>query len=139
VPELEQAILSLMEEGPLPVSDPFIFGNSPDAAVRSRNAYMAILRGMGIKPIRGMHWPRTGIIEAGFRIEISDKLRGSLIRLSNVQPDAQWVFGKRAVLGHIATGWDEQLSAAIVLIREKAHTRIQQLWHESVQEARRER
>lgn len=136
-PELQDRANQLLGADPGPVSEPFVFGNSPDAAQRSHDAYMAIVREtQGANDPNG-HWIRTGIIETGFRVVISDRLRSSLIRVFNVQPKARYVYGPWQVMGHSATGWTRDFDVKARLLRKEAIRRILELWRQSVNDAAR--
>lgn len=121
-----------MKDGPLPVSDPFVFGSNPDAAKRSHDAYMAILRNMGIKPQNGLHWERTGEIEQSWRTLVGENLA---IVVLNVHPNAKWVYGPWAVPGHLATGWLNQAIVARQQLRQETYARLHHMWRQSVHEA----
>lgn len=131
-PKLQVRANELFGADPGPVSEPFVFGNSPDAAARSHNAYMAIVREVqGANDPNG-HWIRTGIIEEGFRISISDRLRASLIRLTNVQPKSRYVLGPWQVAGHANTGWGKQFAQARMTLRQEAIVAIMALWKQAL-------
>ena len=134
-PELQKEINTLFAQGPEPVSDPFMFGGS-DGGLRSRQAYFWILRHeLGIEPESGGHWPRRNIVEQGFDIQVSDRLRLNLILVRNFQPEAKYVFGPWLVRGHALTGWPDQFEMARELIRAKAIDRVVYLAKEALSEA----
>lgn len=128
-PELQADVDALAAEPPPPVSDPFQF-----ATEKSRIFYILMVR-ENPTLTDGHHWIWTGIIESGFSVEVSDRLRGNLIRIRNIQPDAIFVFGPRLVPGHALTGWPEWAGRMKPILRAKALERIEQLWKESVHEA----
>lgn len=128
-PELQADVDALAAEPPPPVSDPFQFGTE-----KSRIFYILMVR-ENPTLTDGRHWIRTGIIESGFSVEVSDRLRGNLIRIRNIQPDAIFVFGPRLVLGHANTGWPEWAERMRPILHEKMLTRIEELWKQAVREA----
>lgn len=134
-PELQDRANELLGADPGPVSEPFIFGNTPDAFQRSHNAYMAIVREKQGKNDPNGHWIREGIIESGFRVRVSDRLRGNLITIWNVQPKSRYVYGPWQVMGHANTGWGRDFDTKSRMLRKEAIQRIRQLWRESVRDA----
>jgi hypothetical protein len=128
-PELQADVDELFAEPPPPVSDPFEFGTE-----KSHIYYILMVRENPILT-DGQHWIRTGIIESGFNVEVSDRLRGNLIRIRNIQPDARYVFGPWLVPGHRNTGWPEWVERARPFLQEKMIRRIEEMWAEAVREA----
>ncbi len=131
-PELQADVNELMEQGPSPVSSPFAFGTP-----KSRDYYFWMIRN-NPDLTDGRHWLRDGTIEHGFDVQISDRLRMSLILIRDIQPKARYVLGPWAVAGHIATGWPAQVEVVRQLIREKAVERVVFMAREALRETVRE-
>lgn len=127
-PELEQDARELMAQGPALVS-PFVFGSRQSA----RYFFWLVRHNPELSD--GLHWIRTGIIEQGWRAEVSDRFSIGMITIRNIQPDAKYVYGPWAVAGHINTGWPEEAQSARALLVEKARERVYSMWKESVHEA----
>lgn len=141
-PELQREVNDLMKPGP----GPSLFGSGFNT-VKSRKFWFVLIQanpGM----TDGNHYIRTGLIEAGHRVYISDRLRGNLITIRNVQEAgpyqkgdltprlrARYVYGPRLVLGHITTGWPDEALAAEELLQAYAIERCKALFAESVREA----
>lgn len=128
-PELQKDVDMLFEQGPT-VSSPFEFGSD-----ESRNYYFWLIRNNPALS-DGSHWLRRGIVEEGFDVSISDRLRLNLILIRNIQPEAKYVFGPWLVRGHAKTGWPNMFEVARQLIREKAVDRVVALAQEAVNEAK---
>jgi len=74
-------------------------------------------------PITGkLTWRREGFgaIEKAWRVEVSDRFRGNIIRIVNIQRQssspqgvypAQYVVGANALQGHIESGWIKEWQA----------------------------
>lgn len=124
-PELQADVDAIMPTlVPPGVSSPFVFGNSPDAATRSREHYFGMLRA-DPSLSDGSHWIRRPEVEKGFRVFVSDRLRGGLVTISNVHPDAKWVYpGIFQVFGHANSGWGEQFDEAKRVLREVLMKRV---------------
>lgn len=150
-PEIEQMTLALFAEGPLPVSKPFKFNSKA-----SQGFYFAVI-GEFPDLTAGGHWLRGGEmgIEANWRAQVSDRLRGAQIKIANILREdklraigaraergksegvwpGQFVFGDFVVAGHMSTGWPAFVEAVRQKLEAKMVERIQELWHESVIEA----
>lgn len=124
-PELQSEVDTIMTTlVPAGVSSPFVFGNSPEAAIRSARAYFAIIRANPTLS-DGEHWIRRGDVEKSFRVYVSDKLRGGLVTIENVHPDAKWVYpGVFQVFGHRNSGWGDQFGEAKRLLRAALSKRV---------------
>lgn len=136
-PELQQDVQALLGNAPGPVSSPFEFGSE-----LSKRFFFFLIRSNPTLS-DGEHWIRVGTIENAWRVTVSDRLRESLITLSNIQREstgqkpfpARYVYAPWAVSGHIKTGWPELLRQVQDLIRTKAHNRIYRMWGDSIHEA----
>jgi hypothetical protein len=152
-PELQAMVDTLMAQAPLRGSERFAF-----MTWKSRKFYFALLYA-NPDLSDGDHWIRGGpmAIENGFRIEVSDRLRETMVRVVNIQREGkgkagmdreggataggteiwpgQYVFGKYAVPGHIMTGWPEFADFVRVQMRTELDLRLRQLWPEAVREA----
>lgn len=133
VPELQADVDVLMSEDPGEVSAPFEFGTP-----KSRRKYFAMIDS-GKVLTDGAHYIRQDIIERGFRVKISDRLREELLTVSNIQPKATFVYGPWQVAGHRNTGWGREFDVARQLLSERLHQRIYELWAEAVDEAAKSR
>ena len=128
-PELQKEVNTFFEQGPEPVSSPFVFGT-----LKSRNYYFWLVRN-NPDLSDGAHWLRRGIIEQGFDVSVSDRLRANLILIRNIQPEAKYALGPWLVRGHALTGWPDQFEMARELIRAKAVDRVVYLAKEALSEA----
>lgn len=136
-PELQQDVQTLLGDAPGPVSSPFEFGSE-----LSKRFYFFLVSS-NPELSDGEHWIRTGMLESGWRVTVSDRLRESLVTVSNIQREstgqkpfpARYVYAPWAVSGHIKTGWPELLTQTRELLRTKTHNRIYGLWGDSIREA----
>lgn len=149
-PELQDKVDMLMRPGP----GPSLFGIQFNTE-KSKRYWFLLIRanpdmttGGGKAHAKGGHYIRTFIIEEGFRVFVSDRLRGDLITIKNIQEAAKsnprdlvprlrasYVYGPRLVLGHIASGWPDSADIAKQLLLEYAVERCKELFAESLRSA----
>lgn len=147
-PELQKQVDDLMVAGP----GPSLFGVQFNTD-KSRRYWFLLIRANpwmtsgGGKAHEKGHYLRTGLVEAGFRVFVSDRLRGNQFTVRNIQEAAKsnprdlvprlrasYVYGPRYVLGHIATGWVDEADAAQQLLQVYVIERCKALFSESVKE-----
>ncbi len=139
-PELQREVNELMRPGP----GPSLFGSGFNTPESRRYWFLLIKANPGMTD--GAHYIRTGLIEEGFRVFVSDRLRGNQITIRNIQEAApgndlkphlraSYVYGPRLVLGHLITGWVEEGQVAGELLREYAIERCKELFAEALREA----
>lgn len=141
-PELQTDVNALMEQGPALVS-PFEFGGRDDKSARY---YFALVTN-NPSLSDGRHWIRKGDLEDAWNVTIGTQFReGSIAVINQLREStgtkpfpAFYVYGPYAPLGHINSGWPQQAEIARQLLREKAISRIWELWRESLDEAARGR
>jgi hypothetical protein len=127
--EMQDKVDDLIE-APGPVSVPFAFGSE-----NSRLYYVIMVNREDTTLTDGAHWIRTKIIESGFNVEVSDRLRGNLITIRNIQPNARYVFGPWLVAGHGNTGWPEVVERARPILQQMMIAKLEALWREAVKQA----
>lgn len=131
-PELEADVEAMMASPARPRDDtPFEFGSG-----QSRRYWFVLVQANPTLS-DGRHYIRTGIIEGGFEVIVSDRLRENLVRITNVQPKSTYVYGPWQVAGHRNTGWGEQFEQARQRLQSKTTGKIVQYWYEAVDEATR--
>lgn len=131
-PELQADVDALMAAPAKPRDDtPFEFGTD-----KSRRYWFVLIRA---RPdlTDGSHYIRFGIIQEGFEVLVSDRLRQNLVKIVNVQPKSTYVYGPWQVAGHRNTGWGAQFEQARQALQSKTISRIVQYWYEAVNEAAR--
>ncbi len=128
-PKLEEEVNDLMAEGPGDVSDPFVFGS------KNSRLYYVILVHDFPELTDGEHWIRKQEIERAFVVEVSDRLRGNLIRIINKHNRGRYVLGPWTVQGHVNSGWPDKADEVRDLLRLKARQEIARMWRDSVREA----
>lgn len=136
-PELQTEVDLLMIDPPGPVSEPFAFGSEA-----SKRYYFWLVNEYP-ELTDGHHWRRTELLESHWRVEVSDRLRGNQVTVSNILREStgtepfpgRYVYGPWAVQGHINTGWPEQMEVARQRLQEKFIERAKEMWSEAVDEA----
>lgn len=126
--ELQADTDRVMETPPGPVSSPFDF-----ATERSRR-YWFVLVHENPDMTDGQHYIRSGDMGSSFEVRVSDRLRESLISITNRKTAAVYVYGQRMVPGHENTGYREQVQRLRQEIRSKARIRINGYWRAAIKE-----
>lgn len=126
--EMQDEVDKLIEAPGSPTF-PFKFGTE-----KSRIFYLLWIR-ENPELSDGEHWIRSKIIESGFNVEVSDRLRGNLITIRNIQPAARYVFGPWLVPGHGETGWPEVVERARPILQQLMIAKLEALWREAVRQA----
>lgn len=127
-PEMKQLLDSLLPLNPGPPSNPFQFGT--DKSLRYYFWLISAIDGL----TDGKHWIRTGEVDSGFDIEVSDRLQANLVTVLNRHPAAKYVYGPWQVAGHKNTGWQTEANALRQLLLDYAIRRSYELWVEAVRE-----
>jgi hypothetical protein len=122
-PALQKTVTRLLGVDPGAVHIPFEF-----ATDRSRRFYFARFKGR-------IPYQRTGVILAGWLVEIPRSGEKSYIVVYNKVPAAQYVYGtpfQRQVPGHARTGWGRNNKAAFTAIQREAFDLIADAWYAAV-------
>jgi len=128
-PELQADVDALMASPAKPRDDtPFEFGTD-----KSRRFWFVLIRASP-DLTDGSHYLRSAIIEEGFQVTVSDRLRENLVKIVNIQPKSTFVYGPWQVAGHRNTGWGAEFERARQELQAKAIAKIVQYWYEAVDE-----
>ncbi len=137
VPELQADVETILADAPGPVSSPFAF-----ASPASRGYWFALIRA-NPSLTDGRHWIRTGLLEGSWVVTASDRLRMTMITVSNNLREstgqepfpAKFVYGPFEPPGHRNIGWPALLKNARQALHAKMLNRVYQLWAEACKDA----